>query len=392
MANETRILSRFPLVAVVVATYALSPSCGESNFAGSSSKSSAIELPPEVKSSKLLAEFTYKLDGAEYILKGEFAPQKAPLNSKGDYTVDFVLVPGSLIPAAGVNFPADLASKLESAGLTATVSKVSADQENGYSVSFKINAKDLVIKNQNVGNKDFVLSGSAATSSWQGKPTEVAGVTQSTEVMEACKIEATGNPLSGRATIVTRPAKCDFKMPSVVVGYRQTGEVEIGTYWNSTVAEWNAGSGSTTSAAVFSVAHTFPLVAADKKPKTTTNAAQVIVMDNGFILAEPTGKTYLLVDAGIAQKNYAGYLSAETIAKDILKTAYPAAEFKGLFQPVAGSATDNYAQATVFASGSVIALYDDTPDMAGSIDVKALTSGQKNIGLAVTWSAKLVPK
>jgi hypothetical protein len=393
MANKFRILSRFPLLAVVVATYALSPSCGESNFAGSAAKSgSTQEIPPELKGSKLLAEFAYKLDGAEYILKGEFAPQKAPLNSKGDYTVDFVLVPGSLIPSAGAKFPADLASKIESAGLTATVSRVAADQENGFSVSFKINAKDLIIKNQNVGNKDFVLSGSAGTANWQGKSTEVAAVTQSTEVMEACKIEATGNPLNGRATIVTRPAKCDFKLPTVKVGVLNLGEVQIGTYWNSTVAEWNAGSGDRGTAYIFSVAHTFPLVEATKKPKALNNASQVVVMDNGFILAEPTGKTYLLVDAGIAQKNNAGYLSAETIAKDILKTAYPAAEFKGLFQPVAGSAADNYAQATVFATGSVIALYDDTPDMSGKIDVNALTSGQKNIGLSVTWSAQLVPQ
>jgi hypothetical protein len=35
MANEIRILSRFPLITMVFATYVLSPSCGESNFAGS---------------------------------------------------------------------------------------------------------------------------------------------------------------------------------------------------------------------------------------------------------------------------------------------------------------------------------------------------------------------
>jgi hypothetical protein len=396
MADKIWVFGRWNLIVIVIAIYGLSPSCGQSNFAGSSARSTGTNglppnLPPEVKDSKLVAEFIYTVDGANYVIKGEFLPKKVPVNSNGDYTVEFELVPGSLNPQAEANFPQDLADKLAGAGLTATVSKVTSN-DAGYSVSFKVNAKNLVIKNQNVGDKDFILGESAGAASWQGNPTEVATITQSPELQEACKIEATGNPLNGRATIVTRPSKCDFKMPSVRVGVLNLGEVQIGTYWNSSVAEWNAGTTDKSTGYLFSVAHTFQLVDAAQKPKTTANPGQVVVMDNGFILAEPTGKTYLLVDAGIAQKNNAGYLSAETVARDILKTAYPAAEFKGLFQPVAGLAADNYAASTVFSKGSVIALYDDTPDMSGKIDVNALTSGQKNIGLLVNWSAQLVSK
>ena len=54
-----------------------------------------------------------------------------------------------------------------------------------------------------------------------------------------------------------------------------------------------------------------------------------------------------------------------------------------LLQPSPGSAADNYATATEFLAGSVIAQYDDTPDMAGSIDVHALVSNVKPVAQSV---------
>ena len=59
-----------------------------------------------------------------------------------------------------------------------------------------------------------------------------------------------------------------------------------------------------------------------------------------------------------------------------------------LLQPSPGSASDNYASGTIFKKGSVIAIYDDTPDMAGSIDVKGLTQFIQSVGLKLTWDAQ----
>ena len=118
--------------------------------------------------------------------------------------------------------------------------------------------------------------------------------------------------------------------------------------------------------------------------------SEVVTIDNGYILVEPTGKTYLLVDAGVAQKKRSGSKKAEDIAKDILANKFPGVAFQGLLQPTAGDAGDNYAAGTIFAKGSIIALYDDTSDMSGKVDVTALTSGLQTVGLMAEWTAELV--
>lgn len=55
-----------------------------------------------------------------------------------------------------------------------------------------------------------------------------------------------------------------------------------------------------------------------------------------------------------------------------------------------GPPRDNFASATVFKKGSVIAIYDDTPDMAVSIDVMAVVNNMvATTDMTLSWSAAI---
>lgn len=199
-----------------------------------------------------------------------------------------------------------------------------------------------------------------------------------------CKISANGKQAvhGVYAVVLTDPAPCDFRLPAVTIsgsGMSMPGfgpgsafpgvsgggslKISIGTYWNALGASGSFGTGF--SGGRGGVAHDFPLV---DKP------AGAPLIDNGFILVQPNHKSYLLVDGGMART-----------AADSQKTAAIASQISQtqgfgdttLMQPAAGSESDDFASATVFKAGSVIALYDDTPDMNGSIDVEALVAAAK---------------
>ena len=112
------------------------------------------------------------------------------------------------------------------------------------------------------------------------------------------------------------------------------------------------------------------------------------MIDNGFILIQPDGKSYLLVDAGVAQPANRNYKTAAAIASLQSKTL-EYGETTTLLQPIAGSASDNFATSTVFKKGSVIAIYDDTPDMGGSIDVTALVESVVPTSAGFKWTASV---
>ena len=110
------------------------------------------------------------------------------------------------------------------------------------------------------------------------------------------------------------------------------------------------------------------------------------MIDNGFILIQPDGKSYLLVEAGVAQPALRIYSTAAAIASMQSKTlGY--GETTTLLQPIAGSASDNFATSTLFKKGSVIAIYDDTPDMGGNIDVTALVQSAVSTSAGFKWTA-----
>lgn len=102
---------------------------------------------------------------------------------------------------------------------------------------------------------------------------------------------------------------------------------------------------------------------------------------------QPDGISYLLVDAGLARSGKAAQVIASEISQSL---GFGPTTLK---QPSPGSAADKHATATLFKKGSVIALYDDTPDMSGSIDVNALVDTATSLpnGLSLKWNATETP-
>ncbi|MEI6398982.1 MAG: hypothetical protein WCO71_09445, partial [Pseudomonadota bacterium] len=200
-----------------------------------------------------------------------------------------------------------------------------------------------------------------------------------------CQIESNGEqPKSGVYFVVlTKPAPCDFRMPKVgILSWAGTGatqtavftDVLIGTYW--LIGE------------TMGAAHPFSVV--KDRPKGPNG--NVLAVDNGFLLVQPDHKSYLLADGGFAltemlrEKFPSVYHSTATVAKDLSRTM--GIGDTELLQPSPGSASDNYASGTLFKKGSVVAMYDDTSDMGGGIDVKALTQSIQSVGMKLTWDAQ----
>lgn len=366
----------------LLSSYGLIQGCGNTSFSGGGA--GFISKPPivppklnELSDYKLAAAFTYSIAGSTYILRGDFLPKDPRKASSDTSETEFILVPGSLKAEPGKDFPPDLASTLYKASISAFVSK--SYGEKPWNVSFKVATSDLVIEQKNIGSKTFDLKSSSADQSWSEKTGEVAASAQTDNSSSDCKIGDAGATLAGYYTVVTTKAPCDFRLPTIKVGLAAglLGEVEIGTYWNATARTI--------------VAHQFPFISKIEDMPKVPNTQNPLTMDNGFILVEPTGKTYLLADAGLA-RNASNHQSTEDIAKTILAQKFPGVAFQGLLKPVAGSKANNYAESTVFQKGSIIALYDDTPDMSGKVDVSALTSALRTSGLSLEWLAQLVKK
>lgn len=178
-----------------------------------------------------------------------------------------------------------------------------------------------------------------------------------------CRIVPSGQqPRQGvYAVVLTAPAPCDFRLRSITVSDQPTTnafapaahKLAIGTYWNyprnEKFPEYNQ------------TAHEFP---------TVPGPAEMPMIDNGFILIQPDGESYLLFDNGFARRKASNYQSAAQIANQLsLSLGFGPTK---LLQPDPGDPATNYATATLFKAGSVIAIYDDTPDMTGSIAVENL--------------------
>lgn len=169
----------------------------------------------------------------------------------------------------------------------------------------------------------------------------------------ACQLQPNGDQAryGVYGVVLTKPAPCDFKMPYVTVATGallalNSKRIPIGTYWDSSMG---------------GVSHPFGL---------TVEATGMPILDNGILLIQPDGKSYLIVDAGMAKPQMPGYQTAKDIANQISESlGFGPTE---LLKPQSGSAQDRFASTTVFKAGSVIAIYDDTPDMAGTIEVDLL--------------------
>jgi len=417
MGSQRTHLQRTTLLSLAL-FMSVTPGCGSGSFSGAGAKFAtgrSNPRPSQGGASKLEAKFNFTLDGKTFSLSAQFAPKSTPKDASNDYSVQYDLVQDSIKSTAGDGFPQNLADALAKVGLTAKVTHNKSNLEKPYSIEIIMSAKALVLKDETIGDKNFNLSQSGGESSWNKDEGDVVTGTPKSSTFEACKIKGSGlQPAANQYfTLLTLPASCDFKLPTITAGYNSShvGEVAIGTYWRyfyfpeyGTNGRCNGRCTSVDGA--WDVAHSFPYLDPIKNPgdlgkipKTNGSQPGYVTMDNGFLLAQPDGQVYLLADAGIACRgNTATFHSTEIVAKDMLmtlKSKYPdiyKVDFKGLRQPVSGSVSDNYLTSTVFQTGSVIAVYDDTPDMSGTVDVATLTTKFLNVGLTLQWDAKLVAK
>lgn len=146
-------------------------------------------------------------------------------------------------------------------------------------------------------------------------------------------------------------------LPTVAIGNSKTAEfsVAVGSYW---IYPYGGNFDHP--------AHSFPLI---PMPKGAP------LIDNGFLAIEPDGVSYLLVDGGVACPTCREYQDAATVAGEISQSLGFGATV--LQQPTSS---------TVFKAGTVVAIYDDTPDMAGKIDVSALIASVE-VGIDLSWTA-----
>ena len=297
------------------------------------------------------ANFHFSADDESLVYSASFMPKSNPAKN-GAFIIEYKFVSNSEAFEATSGFPKNIEESIRAASINASVERIE-DDSNPYKITFILSLQELTLSQQ---SEDY---------SWTKSEGEISGFDSETTSgkyrvkEEKCKIEPSGNqPRTGLySVILTKPAPCDFKLPTVRVSRDdflkgKYLDIEIGTYWQHAPSP------------EFSAAHQFPL---GPPPKPS------IALDNGFIMVQPDGISYLLVDAGIAMRNDPGYRDAKSIANDVSRTL--GFGNTTLLKPSPGSASDDYATTTMFKKGSVLIIYDDTPDMAGSIDVDALVSG-----------------
>lgn len=295
------------------------------------------------------------------------------------------------------DFPPDLARQILAGEITAQVINDNKNPNEPITFTAQLSLRNLVIDGNNQGDQTFTMSKSGKTLNLANNEGNLKALetSQIQDNSANCKIHKNNQqPHTGVNTVVlTKEAPCEFQLPSVQVkGFNaQTRyNVPIGTYWrydynkayNLRAMDCNG------------ISHDFPLSTNlswtnDKSSTrtiftTTPNQAKAITLgiDNGFLLAQPDGKVYLLVDAGVTCNLFYSQKTSK-IAENLIKTLKKSsATFKN-----AGAATLLRPDlTTTFAAGSVIAIYDDTPDMGGNIDVDALTRFAVTNNIGLNWS------
>ena len=350
--------------------------CSDTKFASSAQKGAKPKAKEKATEATAATEGTlaFSFDiiaGAKTLnLSATFAKVENKSNPAQDHKTEYTLIPESFIATAAGGFSEELAAQIKKAPLTA-VETFTAMPTASHSLEVTMDLKGLVVDGKDVPAQKLVLTQVSAAEDWNKEEPNVTAFGQLGATVAqgaACVLEKSGeNPHNGVYSVVlTKPAPCDFKLPTVNVGRGSVrNEIEIGTYWKIPKT---------------SIAHSFPL----------GPTSPGVGIDNGFILIQPDGKSYLLVDAGYAFPSHSNYKSAAAVASMQSKTlGY--GETTTLLQPIAGSASDNFATSTLFKKGSVIALYDDTPDMGGSIDVTALVQSAVSTSAGFKWTARFGP-
>lgn len=353
----THIVKLLPASSLLVAL-----ACSDTSFEGGSGTVRKTP-PPPTKGGKGDLDLSLRIStGSKNIdLTATFTPaSKLSGNSKSTGTGKYNLIPGTVTIINTDGLSAELVEALKSAKMAAEVQQASQN----YTVAVTMDIPATKVEGEPVAAQKLSLSEKSVELKWskdEGATDKFGKLDRQTSVT-GCKIEPNGNaPKSGVYSVVlTKPADCNFTLTSLKVGRANTlQDVPIGSYW-----KWSAS---------HQKAHAFAL-----------NSNFTTPIDNGFILVQPDGKSYLLADAGSARS---GGKDTATIANDLSRTL--GFGDTQLLQPNPGNSADNFKGATVFMKGSVIAIYDDTPDMGGVLDVNSLVSSAQNGGVRLSWSAQV---
>lgn len=360
-------------------------SCSNTQFGSGGNKPSTKRdnnvvsaTPPPAVTGNILGHFVLNSGSKSLKLTGAFAPKSGPAPANGNYHMDYDLT-GSLVAESNTGFPDTLVQQITASKATASID-YDAAEAGTYTAKFNIQTHGIVSSGATLPDQTVTLTQTNSAKSWtkdEGPVNAFGDFGETTASPSNCAIELSGEqPHSGvYAVILTKPAPCDFKLPQVKVGSgaQRTVEIPIGTYWNRSSTPQTA--------------HPFPTTAvAPQYASTTSIPGSAVSLDNGFILVGPDNKSYLLVDGGSARPTAANYHSAEVTAKALSQSL--GLGDTSLLQPSPGSSADNFASTTLFKKGSIIAIYDDTPDMSGFIDVNSLiASATTNGGMTLQWDA-----
>ena len=333
-------------------------------------KTATVAPAPLPALGSLVANLTLTAGAKSLKLSGHFAPtNKAPLNAT-DVTCDYVWVPSALTSTLAGGFPSDLAQQISASTFSATV-KHAASTSTDLELDIKMSTHDITSNGKPVQPQSMTFTQSAAQPQWaknEGVLTAFGSIDSSTTTSANCQISPTTNQPQGGvyAVILTQPAPCDFQMPTITVEQGSVGNkavVPIGTYWLASPT--------------MAVAHSFPLTTPSTGPIGANNTP--VDLDNGFILIQPDGRSYLLADGGHARPTVASYHSAQMVANDVSQTL--GFGNTQLLQPDPAK--------TTFLKGSVIIMYDDTPDMGGNLDTYAVISSATSTGVSLQWDAEV---
>lgn len=316
-----------------------------------------------LKASNLLVNFMIASGAKTLSLSAEFHSKAAVSASQAVNSLEYELVAGSVVPKTANGFSETLAHQIALSKFSATMIHVPA-QADSNKLQIVVETHGITDNGKNLPDQKMIFVQSSPSASWKKDEGSVSAFGsqggQATPVAN-CGIQSNGQQAvpGNWAAILTNPAPCDFRLPTVGITDLESGfsaRIPIGSYWS-----WDQNDSAMALAQSFGgdIAHPFNL-----------NSNYNIRIDNGFILIQPDNKSYLLVDAGQARPNSQQYLSAGAIASNLSQALGFGSTT--LMQPSAGMAGDNFAGSTVFKKGSVIALYDDTPDMHGSVDVNSL--------------------
>jgi len=355
--------------------------------------------------------------GKKLQIQLRFTAKSVSTDAQGRLVTELVLDPASKKSTVTGDFASDLERQLVAGEISAQIVFDKRHPNNPYTFTASLVTKNLVVDGKNIGDQTFKMSQSGKTLNLENNEGNVKALESSvvTDNSSNCKITKNGQrPSSGKYYVVlTNEAPCDFQAPFVEIkhAYNSTKyKVPIGSYWQW---DYNSYYGLCLGLYCNNKAHSFEVTKKlnwrENKDKTRTlfvdeglkkPVSVPLAIDSGFLLAQPDGKVYLLADAGVAYFAMT-HKKTEKIAEELIADLKQKSKSK-IQSPIK---IQSFADAdkgvllkpsadTTFMKGSVIAIYDDTPDMAGNIDVEALVkyAVTSNIGLSWSVTEELPPK